>query len=157
VRDAPSGLSIDAVRALGIAPISAVDEGRVRVVCPAPLPRRAISALRQLTGWTLDVYLVSDEDWRAILDNYGADLDDAARAGRQPAFVQTTSLADAASHVARAAARGRSTTVIEARWDDHAWLRVQGAGLVEDVCLSRVMPPTPSAGEAPWLADTTPL
>ena len=154
VREAPSGLPAEAVRALGVAPISAVDGGRVRVACPAPLPRRAINALRQLTGWTPEVYLVSDEDWRALLDNYGADRPPDTLAAAMPDFVRTESVSDAAARIAAAAARARRTTVVEARWDDYAWVRVRGRGVLEDVCLARVT--ARDREEAPWLADITP-
>ncbi|HQZ37918.1 MAG TPA: hypothetical protein PLH72_02670 [Vicinamibacterales bacterium] len=153
VRQAPGGLSPDAVRALGLAPISDPVEGRVRVACPAPVPRRALGAFRQLTGWTPEVYLVSDEDWAAILSNYGADTGDTTPAP-QSEFVRTTSLTDAAARIAAAAARGRRTTVTEARWDDYAWVRVQGPGLVEDVCLALADART-TTEEAPWPAATT--
>ncbi len=42
VRKAPGGLSSDAVRALGLMPISEAVGGRIRVACPAPIPRRAL-------------------------------------------------------------------------------------------------------------------
>lgn len=154
VRHAPGGLSPDAVRALGLAPISDPVEGRVRVACPAPVPRRAVGAFRQLTGWTPELYLVSDEDWAAILQHYGADAREAAPAPL-PEFVRTTSLSDAAARIAAAAARGRRTTVTEARWDEYAWVRVQGAGMIEDVCLALPGGEVPATEEAPWPAATT--
>ena len=39
VRDAPGGLSPNAVRALGLVPVSEVEDGRIRVACAAPVPR----------------------------------------------------------------------------------------------------------------------
>ena len=46
------GLSADEVRALGVVPIQVDETNRLLVVaCQAPLPRAALSALRQLTGW----------------------------------------------------------------------------------------------------------
>lgn len=154
VRHAPGGLPREAVRALRIAPISDPLEGRVRVASPAPVRRRALGALRQLTGWTLEVYLVTDEDWAAILAHYGADP--RQNAGRpQPEFVCTTSVADAAARIAAAASRGRQATVIEARWEDHAWIRVQGPDVMEDVCLAMPEGPSPITEEAPWPAATT--
>lgn len=154
VRDAPGGLSPHAVRALGLVPISGVEEGRIRVACSAPVPRRALGALRRLTGWVPEPYLVADDDYRALLANYGADVD--ASDGGTPVtdLVQTASLSDAAAHIATAATRGGDTTVTEARWEPYTWVRVQGGGLVEDVLLAR-------AGDAalpeemPCLAVTT--
>ncbi|MCC7034594.1 MAG: hypothetical protein IT179_17370 [Acidobacteria bacterium] len=152
VRHAPGGLCREAVRALRIAPISDPIEHRVRVASPAPIRRRALGALRRLTGWTLEVYLVTDEDWMAILAQYGAEPRPAARP--LPALVCTSSVAEAAARIAAAAARGRDATVIEANWEDHAWIRVQAPGVMEDVCL--VLPEgPPHPEEASWLAATT--
>jgi hypothetical protein len=153
VRHAPGGLSPEAVRALRVAPISDPVENRVRVACPAPIPRRALAALRQLTDWALEVYLVTDEDWAAIVEHYGADPRQ-GEPGPHPEFVHTTSLPDAAARIAAAVTRGRHTTVIEARWGDYAWIRVQGPGVVEDVCLALAGAGQDSE-EAPWPAVTT--
>ncbi|OFW46039.1 MAG: hypothetical protein A3J29_18950 [Acidobacteria bacterium RIFCSPLOWO2_12_FULL_67_14b] len=154
VREGPGGLSPHAVRALGLVPISGVEEGRIRVACPAPVPRRALSALRRLTGWVPEPYLVSDDDWHALVRNYGADVDEDAP-GRSPAeFVQTASLSDAAARIAAAATRGRDTTVTEARWEPYTWVRVQGGGMVEDVLLARATD-TGSNEEVPCQAATT--
>ncbi|MEZ5284200.1 MAG: hypothetical protein R2712_05195 [Vicinamibacterales bacterium] len=130
-------------------------EGRIRVACTAPVPRRALGALRQLTGWTPEVYLVSDADWAAILEHYGADAPAPSTPAARPEFVHTTSVTDAAARIAAAATRGRRTTVTEARWDDYAWVRIQGPGLVEDVCLTLPDAGMPIGEEAPWLAATT--
>jgi hypothetical protein len=101
-----------------------------------------------------EVYLVTDEDWHTLLENYGADAAMDTPPAATPEFVRTTSIPDAAARIAAAAARARHTTVIEARWDDFAWVRVRGRGRVEDVCLARITPK--DREEAPWLADTTP-
>ena len=42
-------------------PIGDAENGRIRVACPAPVPRRALGAFRQLTGWTPEALLVSDD------------------------------------------------------------------------------------------------
>jgi len=154
VRHAPGGLAPAAVAALRVAPISDPAEMKVRVACPAPIPRRAIGALRRLTRWTPEIYLVTDNDWAAIVTHYGADIapGDAAAA---PTFVRTTSLEDAATRIADAAARVRQATLVEARWEGHVWLRIEGAGLLEDVCLAHADAPARITEEAPWLAATT--
>lgn len=154
VRDAPCGLSPHAVRALGLVPISGVEEGRLRVACSAPVPRRALGALRRLTGWVPEPYLVTDDDWRALLANYGADVDASASETSVTDFVQTASLSDAAAHIAAAATRGGDTTVTEARWEPYTWVRVQGGGLVEDVLLARAVNVT-SPEEVPCQAVIT--
>lgn len=159
VRRAPGGLSANAVRALGIVPISDVEHGRVRVACKAPVPRRAISALRRLTEWIPEVYLVSDDNFELLLRNYGSE-------GDQPLFSQTDSLADAAARIADAATRARDTSIVEAHWEPFTWIRVLGAGVVEDVFLARPAAssdsnrerqadPVAIEQEAPCLAATT--
>jgi Type II secretion system (T2SS), protein E, N-terminal domain len=154
VRQAPGGLSPHAVRALGLVPISGVEDGRIRVACPAPVPRRALGALRRLTGWVPEPYLVADDDWQALVDNYGADVDDHSRGAGFTELVQTASVSDAAARIATAATRGGATTVTEARWEPYTWVRVQGAGLVEDVLLARAGA-TVSQEEVPCPVVTT--
>jgi hypothetical protein len=151
VREAPGGLSPNAVRALGLVPVSEVEDGRIRVACPAPVPRRAISAFRRLTGWIPEAYLVSDEDFQQLLRNYGLDVqgEDAVRPLTE--FSQTGSLADAASRIAAAATRGGDTNITEARWEPYTWVRVQGSGMIEDVLFSR----PDHNEEASCQADTT--
>lgn len=157
VREGPGGLSPHAVRALGIVPISDVDDDRIRVACPAPVPRRALSALRRLTGWIPEPYLVSDEDWQTLARTYGTDRIDGVDGDRPfTEFVRTDSLADAAARIAAAATRGGDTTVTEARWEPYTWVRVQGSGIVEDVLLARPNEPgAPDREEAPCQAVTT--
>src|SRR5204862_4721441 len=72
VQDAPGGLSPDAVRALGIVPFNAPEKGRIRVAVTAPVPRVAFGALRQLTGWTPEPYLVDNDNWEALVQAYGS-------------------------------------------------------------------------------------
>lgn len=154
VREAPGGLSPHAVRALGLVPVSEVDDGRIRVACAAPVPRRAISAFRRLTGWIPEAYLVSDEDFQLLLRNYGVDVQGERSVRELTEFSQTESLADAASRIAEAATRGGDTNITEARWEPYTWVRVQGSGVAEDVLFSR---PANSIAEedAPCLVATT--
>lgn len=145
VREAPGGLSPNAVRALGLVPISEEDEGRIRVACPAPVPRRALSAFRRLTGWIPEAYLVADADFQALLRNYGTSVEGDRPLRSLTEFVQTASLSDAASRIAVAATRGGDTTVTAARWEPYTWVRVQGtSGRVEDVLFSREEAPCPA-------------
>jgi hypothetical protein len=152
VRKAPGNLSSDAVRALGLVPIDEAIGGRIRVACPAPLPRRALGCFRRLTGWTPEVLLVSDPDWRALLANYGADVQDGAAAERRVAgFVMAETLTDAVAGIADAATRARNTLVIEARWEPYTWVRVQGGGAATDVVFAHSL----SLEEEPCQAATT--
>jgi hypothetical protein len=152
VRDAPGGLSPDAVRALGVVPISEVEDGRIRVACKAPVPRRAISAFRRLTAWIPETYLVSDDNFDVLLRNYGRDVEGDRSARSLTEFSQTESLADAAARIAEAATRAGDTSLTEARFEPYTWIRIQGDGLVEDVLFaSRAR----TEEEAPCLAAIT--
>jgi hypothetical protein len=157
VREAPGGLSPNAVRALGLVPMSEVEDGRIRVACPAPVPRRAISAFRRLTGWIPEAYLVSDDDFQALLRNYGADVQGEDSVRSLTEFSQTGNLADAAARIAEAATRGGDITVTDARWEPYTWVRIQGSGMTEDVLFSRPSTAlaTPSEEEVACLAATT--
>jgi hypothetical protein len=150
VRDAPGGLSPDAVRALGVVPFSAPEHGRVRVAVVAPVPRVAFGALRQLTGWTPEPYLVDDANWAALMEAYGTGVAGRPRPGPLVEFIQAHSLSDAAARIAAAATSGGRTTVTEAHWDPYTWVRVQGEGVIRDVLLSH-----DTSEETPCLAANT--
>ena len=139
VRKAPGGLSSDAIRALGVIPISEPVAGRIRVACPAPVPRRALGSFRQLTGWIPEVMLVSDTDWRTLLGNYGLDLQDGHGARSVSQFMLVDSLSDAAAGIATAATRSRNTVVTEARWEPYTWVRLQGSDAATDVVFAHTL------------------
>ncbi len=143
VSDAPCGLAPAAVEALGLIPFSEPDaQGRVRVASTSPIRWAAVTALTQLTGWTPEPYLVEDETWQTLFTQYAAA---AARTARE---VQTAgTVTEAAARIAEAAARARRTTIVEARFDPHTWIRVSGDGSVHDVLLT----PT-AAEETAWQA-----
>jgi hypothetical protein len=151
VRKAPGGLSSDAVRAIGLMPIGEAKNGRIRVACPAPLPRRALGSFRQLTGWTPEVFLVSDQDWLTLLAVHGADLVEHATDRATAHFVLAESLSDAAAGIADAATRARTTMVKEARMDPYTWVRVQGTSAATDVVFAHPL----SDEEDPCRAATT--
>jgi hypothetical protein len=149
VRTAPGGLSRDAVRALGLVPFSEVgDDGRIKVACVAPLPRAALAALHALTGWTMEPYLVSDENLDRLQQAYG--VDGAGRARAEAGFVRANTLSEAAAHIAAAATSTRRTTMTEATLAPYTWVRVQGAGVTQDVLFA-----PPGAEEVAWLALDT--
>lgn len=151
VRKAAGGLSPHAIRALGLIPISEAVGDRIRVACPAPVPRRALGSFRQLTGWTPEVFLVSDSDWQTLIDNYGSELQPGDVDRPIAEFVMAETLSDAAAGIATAAARERDTRVTEARWDPYTWVRVQGSGVATDVVFAHSL----SSEEAPCQAATT--
>jgi hypothetical protein len=163
VREAPGGLSPNAVRALGVVPLNEEENGRIRVACQAPVPRRALSAFRRLTGWSPEAYLVADADFQTLVRNYGADVSGDRPVRELTRFSQTECLSDAAARIATAATRSRHTTVTEARWEPYTWVRVQcPSGRVEDVLFSRpALPPDAGFGldvvaEAPGLPEEEP-
>jgi hypothetical protein len=127
----PGNLSTDAVRALGLVPFDYDERYDVlRVACPAPLPRMALSAIRELTGHVIEPYLVADELFPVLLNAYGA-----ARTGEVEGH-QMSDLGLAAAHVAAAARTTRSLRMAEARCDDYVWVRLEGAGHTEDLWLA---------------------
>ncbi len=130
VRTAPGGLSSDEVRALGLVPLGAVAAQRLLMVaCTAPVPRAALAALRQLTGWSADPYLVGDHDFETLMEAYGS-----ARPAAPPApathFIRTRDVDDAAVWIAAAASAERTISMTEAHCAPFTWVRVAGASAV---------------------------
>jgi hypothetical protein len=122
----PAWLPADTVRALGLIPFEADDVNqRLKVVCAAPLPRVAIRALLQLTGWTAEPFLVHDDVYEQALRMYRAD----------EAGTTTTvgTVAAAAACVADAAQAERSITVRSAACDRYTWVRIEGARQTSDL------------------------
>jgi hypothetical protein len=145
VRTGPGGLSRDEVRALGVVPIHMDEASRLVVVaCQAPLPRAALSALRQLTGCSPEPLLVSDGDWEALMANYGTD----AVPARRVEFVKVPDAAAAAAHVARSAEIEGTITVTEAKCDTSTWLRVEGPSAISTLLV-------PYDEDGKWQAATT--
>jgi hypothetical protein len=136
VVDAPGGLPLDAVLALGLVPFSEIDaHQRMKVACLAPVPRAALGALGRLIGCTPEPYLVSDDLWPALAGAYGSRSRRVSRA-----FSTATTVSDAAARIAEAAAGGRRATVTEAHWAPYTWVRVQAPGVVHDVILTNDSP-----------------
>ena len=134
VRQGPGPLSRDAVRALQLVPFDANEETRtLKVVCVAPVPRLSLSALRELTGWSAEAYLVSDALWPALLEAYGTGREDAATL-RETATVHD--LTGAARRVARLAKDDGGVRLTQARCDPYLWVRLEGAQRAEDLWLS---------------------
>ncbi|MEP7116894.1 MAG: hypothetical protein ABI880_04900 [Acidobacteriota bacterium] len=158
VREAPGGLSLDAIQALGMVPISPPDGGRIRVAFPAPVPRAALSAFRQQTGWTPEPFLVSDEAWLALLEHYGSAAGAAAAgatttADMSVAFAREDDVVQAARRLAEVVMAARESTMNDARWGQYVWVRIQGGGAGFDLLLQPTS--TAAEGEDSWRAATT--
>jgi len=135
VRSAPGGLSPDEVRALGVVPIQVDETNRLLVVaCQAPLPRAALSALRQLTGWTPEPLLVSDSDWQRLIRAYGSAV---THRQQRVAFDRVRDIDELAARIAAAAANDHSVTVTEAHYDQSTWVRVTGQGAISTMLMPR--------------------
>ncbi len=132
VRHAPGALSRDAVRALGVVPIEADPKTmRLKVACVAPLPRLALRALHELTGWSPDPFLVIDEDLPRLIEAYGEGIRQAERVAGSHA----RSISDVAARVATVAGQSR-VRMTHTQVDPWLWVRVEDeAGTVEDVIL----------------------
>jgi hypothetical protein len=133
VRDAPGRLSAGAVRALGLVPIREPENNRIKVACTAPVPRVACGVLRRLTGWTVEPYLVSEENWAALANAYGESVTTDSTGEHVAEFIKASSLSDAAARIASAASRKRTVSLTEAVCGPFTWVRVRGDGLVRDV------------------------
>ncbi len=157
VQDAPGGLSLEAVQALRVMPIAPPDQGRIRVAFAAPVPRAALTAFRQQTGWVPEPFLVSDEDWQALVDHYGTSAAGRAAAGGTPVtFTREHDAARAVRRLAQAAMTARSTTMSEARWGHYIWVRLQGGGAGFDLLLDHAGAAA-RPQEGTWQAATTSL
>jgi hypothetical protein len=144
---APGDLSPEVVRALGVVPFHVDRDARaVHVACAAPLSRPALRALRELTGWTVEPFLVADEVWPVLVEAY------AAGGGRQTQGGSAVhDLNEAAARVARAAESGGVLRMMQARCDPYLWVRLEGVRHREDLLL----PILACAEGASWQAAHT--
>jgi type II secretion system (T2SS) protein E len=130
-RSVPRDVPVDIIRALGVVPVSAdTPRRRLLVACAAPVPRLALSALAQISGWHVEPLLVSEDQLPRLIGEYtrrseGVPRDDAA----------VPNLATAASRMARAARAHRARRVVGARCGTHMWLRLDGEDTHEDLLL----------------------
>jgi hypothetical protein len=157
VHDAPGTLSLDAIQALRLVPISAPDDsGRVRVAFPAPVPRTALAILRTQTGWTPEPFLVSDADWVALLEHYGATATRRLGDGDlSMGFARESDPASAARRLAQVVMAAGEARMRDARWGHHVWVRLQGAGAGFDLLLDVTTPTAAQEGAEAWPAATT--
>lgn len=122
VEQAPGNFSPDAVRALGVVPFE-VDEAhtRLKVACQAPLPRNVLTALREISGWAVEPYLVWDSEWALLLAAYGR----AKRTGLRDRPVLKTAR-DAAAKITKSAVEGRAAGITWVRCAPFLWVRLHG-------------------------------
>ena len=144
VASGPGGLSRQTVRALGVIPFERSKDGeRLAVACVAPLPRLALSAIREITGARIDAFIVADEDWERLADAYAS-----GSAVKEPLIPSTTlrSIPDAVVRIALAAAEGGPVRIQHARCDPFMWVRLEGSARREDLLVSLGA----YEGEPPW-------
>jgi hypothetical protein len=135
-------LGAHAVRALGLVPIGVDAERKhVKVACAAPVPRLAMSALRELTGWTAEPFLVPDEAIEGLMCAYAELADVEARDQ-----VVERDLAGAA--IAEAAAGNDEAVVSQVSCNPYLWVRVSGTAGPRDLFI-------PTGQEAVWQAAHT--
>ena len=138
-------LGAQAVRALGLVPFGVDVEGqRVKVACAAPVPRLAVGAFRELTGWTADVFLVPDHVMPSLVDAYAA----LAPVERERDAI--VSRAAAGRRIAAVAATIPGAVVSQAACDPWLWVRVSGDAAARDLFI-------PTGKEGAWQAAHTSL
>jgi hypothetical protein len=126
---APGNLSASVIRLLGLIPFETdADRGVLKVACTAPVPRVAIGALRELTGWVVEPYLVSDEQWPALVAAYGA-----APRVEPPACTTVADVGAVAERVVRSARTPGGVQMTEARCNGCLWIRLESGGRTEDL------------------------
>ena len=135
-------LGAHAVRALGLVPIGVDGERKhIKVACVAPVPRLALSALRELTGWTAEPFLVPDETMEGLICAYAALADVEGRD-------QVVDRDVAGAAIAEAAADSDEAVVNQAACNPYLWVRVSGTAGPRDLFI-------PTGEEAAWQAAHT--
>jgi hypothetical protein len=147
VRMVPEILGHDAVRALGLVPFD-VDarRRRVKVACAAPVPRLALGAFKELTGWIAEPFVVADDQVTKLIAAYERSAITAItdRAPGVPLSVRA-----AASLIARTAAERGGASVAHAVCDPYLWVRVESRAGADDLFVR------PGDQEQTWQAEHT--
>ena len=124
-------LSADAVRILGLVPFDMDAERRkLKLACVAPVPRVALAAVRDLTGWTPEAFLVTDEHWPELL---AVAISKAVESRTQVRSVMARDVDAAAARVAQAAEKAGGARMKHATCDPYLWVRVEARNTVEDL------------------------
>jgi hypothetical protein len=132
VKNGPSWLPSETVRALGVVPFDISErDRRVCILCRAPVPRAAVRALQKLTTWTAEVYLVGDRLFEQALAEYQSSSDSGV--------ITVAGIDDAAALVAETASADRAVTMRHAQWDRYTWVRVEGPTHVSHVLVPAEM------------------
>jgi Type II secretion system (T2SS), protein E, N-terminal domain len=135
VKRGPAWLPSATVRALGVVPFETVDATRsVKVVCAAPVPRSALRALKTLTGWDAEPYLVDDTVWERALDAYRPGQGATEQEHGETHTVR--GVADAAAWVADAAQSRRAVTMRSVRAGDYTVVRVEAPSIMSDLLIA---------------------
>ena len=133
VERAPVSMPASMVRALGLVPFEADDVLRkLSVVCAAPVPKAAMRALIRLTGWSPEIYLVTDRVFQDALDGYKP----AQKGAKSHQAVTVENMSAAAALIAEVAANERAVTMRHADCDSYRWVRVQAPQRVSDVLVT---------------------
>jgi hypothetical protein len=147
VRNVPSALGPNVVRALGLIPFEVESaRHRVKVACAAPVPRLALRALTELTGWVADPFVVADEALPELLSAYEKGLEVRQSAGVLGVLTPYA----AATRIAQVASAGRETKLAHARCDPYLWVRVENGSEVDDLIVG-----TGDTKEQSWQAAPT--
>jgi hypothetical protein len=88
----------------------------------------------RLTGWTPEVFLVTDRTWQAALEAYRQ----TSRAAASHQALMVGDVGAAAAHVADVAAHERAVTMRHADCSQYRWVRVEGPQRVSDLLVVRV-------------------
>ena len=119
-------LSPATLRELDLVPIEAnSDERRLKVACVAPVPWPALQAIYEVTGWTAEPLLVSDENWQRLTEN-------TARKNQSQA-IPVNDVEDAVALTADLAGDRDTRDMSVARVDPYILVRVEGRHRDEDV------------------------
>jgi len=129
VRACPEILAPAAVRALGLVPFGVdKDRRRMKTACQAPVPRLALAALTEVTGWTAEPFLVDDTAMPLLIEAY-----ERACEGLAVGSATWATPDEAPATVAAAAAETEDATVSHAACAPFVWVRVQGSGAPRDI------------------------
>ena len=130
VRNVPSALGPSVVRALGLVPFEVeTARHRVKVACAAPVPRLALRALTELTGWVADPFIVADDALPELLSAY----ENGVEVRQSSGVLGVLTPYAAATRIAQVASAGRETRLAHARCDPYLWVRVENGSEVDDL------------------------